>query len=61
MTDALGPLFDSLAGKVLPGGCAQCHAEQSLEEVRPGVWSLTVAHDDDCPTFRARVGRRGNN
>ncbi len=49
MTDALGPFFDSIAGKRIAGGCPHCDAEQVLIEEIRGVWILTVAHDDSCP------------
>jgi hypothetical protein len=53
VTDPIRPLFDALAGKRIPGGCSICTAEQRLEEIAPNVWSLLIAHDDDCPVLRA--------
>jgi hypothetical protein len=50
MTDFLS----SLAGKEISGGCETCDAYQTVREVQPGIWSLTVHHDDDCPEWRAR-------
>jgi hypothetical protein len=52
--DTLQHLFDSLAGQELPGGCPDCDAYQEMTELQPGVWSLIVFHDDDCPQWRAR-------
>lgn len=52
MTDPIRPFFDSLAGKRIPGGCAECNAEQCLEELTPNVWSLVIAHDARCPVLR---------
>ena len=54
MTDPIRPFFTSLAGKLIPGGCPECDAEQRLEEVAPNIWSLVIGHDDDCPFWRAR-------
>lgn len=42
----------ALDGAVLPGGCGTCNAEQNLVQVRPGIWSIGIAHDDWCPTWR---------
>ncbi len=48
--------FGALAGREIPGGCDRCDAYQTMTEdhVLPGVWHLTVHHDDDCPAMRAR-------
>ena len=53
--------FSGLVGRELPGGCEDCSAYQTMTEVTPGVWSLTVHHDDTCPFYRAHVGRRQAN
>jgi len=52
----LDNLFNSLAGRELPGGCELCHATQTMREDEnvSGVWVLVNAHDDNCPTMRAR-------
>ncbi|HEY5304559.1 MAG TPA: hypothetical protein VIJ86_10940 [Acidimicrobiales bacterium] len=47
-------LFKSLEGSEIPGGCDQCDAFQRTSEVIPGVWSVTIVHDDDCPFMRAK-------
>lgn len=40
-----------LDGAVIPGGCDTCDAEQRLVQVRPGIWSIGISHDDQCPTW----------
>lgn len=55
--DDLSPFFESLAGRRIPGGCTECRAEQKIEEVTAGVWSLTVSHERDCPVLRSRKAR----
>jgi len=42
------------------GGCDACEAYQTITEDSPGVYVLTVHHDDRCPAWRA-VGREGRN
>jgi hypothetical protein len=44
----------SLEGREVPGGCDQCNAVQRSVEVMPRVWSVIVAHDDDCPSQRTK-------
>jgi len=44
MLKTLGPLD----GERIAGGCAFCDAYQTVAPVRPGVWSMTVHHDDWC-------------
>ena len=51
--DPIQPFLSSVAGKRIEGGCADCQAEQLLEEVAPNVWRLVIAHEDDCPAYRA--------
>ena len=48
--------FSALTGREIPGGCDDCNAVQTMEEdaTIPGVWHLTVKHDDECPFLRAR-------
>jgi hypothetical protein len=50
-------LFRSLESGEIPGGCVQCNAVQRTTEIIPGVWSVIVAHDDDCPTLRAKKAK----
>ena len=40
-------------GQQIQGGCDLCSAYQTLGEESPGVYVLTVHHDDDCPVWRA--------
>lgn len=56
MDDFLRKLAADLAGAVLPGGCNRCDAEQVLTEELPGVFILTIRHDDDCPVLAAKRG-----
>ncbi|MGA8724823.1 MAG: hypothetical protein WB565_07255 [Acidimicrobiales bacterium] len=55
MADPIHELFGPVAsnGSRIPGGCHTCDAYQTLTEVEPGVWTVTVHHDDDCATWRA--------
>jgi hypothetical protein len=55
--DSIGNLFSSLAGHLIAGGCTYCDATQKMTEVAPGVWRLVVAHDDNCPSLRARKAK----
>jgi hypothetical protein len=50
---AFDDLLASIGDSQVPGGCDLCDAYQTVEEVVPNVYSLTVHHDDDCPTWRA--------
>lgn len=52
--DSIGNLFSSLTEHLIAGGCDQCNAAQKMAEVVPGVWLLTVAHDDGCPALRVK-------
>ena len=47
--------FGDLAGREIPSGCNECDAHQTMTEMSPGIWFLTVHHDDWCPFMRARV------
>jgi len=57
MADPLRPFLDSLTGKRIPGGCTDCEAEQRIEEVAENVWTLVIAHEDQCPVLRLRLAR----
>jgi hypothetical protein len=52
-------IFKKLAGQQIEDACDMCDATSSIEEVVPGVHSLTIAHDPSCPILRA--SRRGTN
>ena len=58
MADALTSLFAAVADQRIPGGCPDCAAEQTLTEELPGLWKLTIAHDDTCPALRNREAGR---
>jgi hypothetical protein len=47
-----------LDGAVIPGGCDNCEAEQGLAEIRPGIWSIEIRHDDTCPTYQHILAQR---
>jgi hypothetical protein len=50
-------LMRPLVGRETPGGCESCDAYQTVRPGVPGVWHLTVHHDDDCPALRQHQGR----
>ena len=33
--------------------CPDCHATKTLTELTAGVYALSVAHDETCPTYKA--------
>jgi hypothetical protein len=47
LVNALGPLD----GGRVRGGCECCDAYQTVQLVSPGVWDVTVHHDDWCPVL----------
>jgi hypothetical protein len=49
----------ALVGRRVPGGCDDCHADQTVEQRAPGVYLLVVRHDDTCPAYQA-MPTRGN-
>ena len=50
-------VLDQLTGQRVPGGCDDCSAYQTVVEHSPGVYVLTVHHDDSCPWLRQRESR----
>ena len=50
LADLLGPPI----GHVIPGGCDDCTAEQTVrrDPRHPDIWRLLITHDDTCPTYR---------
>lgn len=58
MSDDAASVLDALTGRRLPGGCDDCTAYQTVQQQTPGVFLLTVHHDDSCPTYRAMRPRR---
>jgi len=55
MQELLGPLD----GAQIPGGCDTCDAYQTIEPMSAGIWTVTVVHDDDCPTLARIEAKRG--
>jgi hypothetical protein len=49
--------FSTFAGQEVPGGCARCDAYQTVREEQPGLWVLTVHHDEGCRFYRERAGK----
>jgi len=50
--------LDAMTGHRMPGGCDDCDGYQTMSQVAPGVYILTVHHDLTCPTYRAFATRR---
>jgi hypothetical protein len=46
-------LFDQTEREPMPGGCEHCDAYKTVREESPGVFVLTVHHDDWCPLYRS--------
>ena len=40
-----------------PTPCADCNAEQDVLDLGGGLHTLTIRHDDTCPTWRGMNGR----
>jgi hypothetical protein len=51
--DSLKGIYAQLRDKRIPGGCPDCGAYQTMRQERPNVYTLTIHHDDTCPTYRA--------
>lgn len=45
-------VLDNMTGRRVPGGCPDCDAYQVITQEHPGVYVLTVHHDDTCPSYR---------
>ena len=56
-----GTLLDTIAAMIgdqrIAGGCDDCDAYQTMSQTEPGVYSVTVSHDESCPWLAAREGR----
>ena len=52
--------FGIPAGVRIRGGCDDCHAWQVMAAAldEHGIWHLRVHHDDTCPTYARKRGRR---
>jgi hypothetical protein len=48
----------SLDGAQIPGGCDHCNAYQGPSVDAYGIGHITIHHDDCCPWFQAREGKR---
>lgn len=55
--DSLSALAAVLQCRRIPGGCDDCTAFQTMTQDGPGVYRLTVHHDDTCPSYRAMTNR----
>jgi len=49
----LEDLFSQTEDQPIAGGCDQCDAYQTMSTESPGVYVLTVHHDDWCPVLRS--------
>lgn len=47
-------LLGELEGSRIAGGCDDCDAFQTTTLLAPGVWTITVHHDDTCPFLALR-------
>ena len=52
--------LDAMTGQRILGGCDDCSAYQTVEQVDGGVYRLTVHHDHTCPEYRRIVAERGD-
>jgi hypothetical protein len=59
MSAGIDAMLAPLAGKRIAGGCDSCDAYQTVRAVEPGLWTVTVHHDDWCPLLAAIEARRG--
>jgi hypothetical protein len=50
-------IFSQIEDQPIIGGCHMCDAYQVLETLEPGVHSLIIHHDDDCPILLASRSR----
>lgn len=55
--DRFEELMSRLTEQSIPGGCDYCDSLQTVEAMAPGVYTLTVHHDDTCPVLRAVAAR----
>jgi hypothetical protein len=51
---AIDAMLEPLAGTRVPGGCDDCNAHQTVEQVDAGAWII----DARCPLLRAHAGAR---
>lgn len=51
----LNEFFAQFAGRMIPGGCEDCDAEQwPRVEDETGIFVIEIRHDEDCPYLIAR-------
>lgn len=50
-------MLSPLIGQQIPGGCDDCDAYQEVQQSHPGIFLLTVVHDDTCPFYIAWSNR----
>jgi hypothetical protein len=50
-------LIEQFVGLEIYGGCESCDAYQTVTARGPGVFVLTVHHDERCPQQKSREGR----
>jgi hypothetical protein len=53
LVDCLKGIYEAVRDGRIPGGCPDCNAYQTLRRVAPRIYSLTIHHDDTCPSFLA--------
>jgi len=52
---ALADLFGQTEDEPIPGGCDRCDAYTTTTTTAPGIYAMTVHHDDWCPFMRSTV------
>ena len=57
MSDDVTEVLGAITGRRIPGGCDDCTAYQTVQQHTPGVFVLTVHHDDTCPAYRQHLNR----
>jgi hypothetical protein len=51
---SLDDLVEQTEDQPLEGGCDRCDVYSTVEAISPGIYSMSVHHDDWCPFLRAR-------
>jgi hypothetical protein len=51
--DSLKGVYEQVRDQRIPGGCPDRAAYQTMTRVAARIYSLTVHHDDTCPSFLA--------
>ncbi|CAH0207362.1 hypothetical protein [Microbacterium sp. Bi121] len=48
-----------MSGQPIDAGltCPDCDSDFVLYEAEPGIYGVTILHDETCPTYRAREAR----